>query len=492
VNHNKFEYFFSVFSIGIISFLLVQPVGYAQSDSFLLEAEQNWDTFGVGGTCISGGNNLFLGDIDGDGVIEIVTGGSSYFLSSEGGTTPRDAPLRIWTWDGKNVTLELKQNWPGNINCVFASDVDGDGQVELLTSGSIRNQTGSYPSLRVWSYDGASLTLRSSVEGTSTSAIFASDLDQDGMQEILTVGRFTNVSQNGARLCVWNLEDNSLAMKSSSEWCISNVTSVSSVFAQDLDNDGSIEVITSGYAYDLKNSSGQIRVWDYDGTGLTLKANEEWRLIEGAYALTIAGGVQGNTAVHKVEVGDVDSDGVPEIVTVGFTYDGEDVNAQLRIWSWNGSRLLLEKSKEWVTDYITIAQCVSLSDVDGDSKLEIVTSGGVGAEGSFANNATDPNQAQLRVWNWDGTELTLEHAKDWTINDGVYAFNVGTGDVDGDGVTEIVTVGCMTISNLCDPDLRIWSIINANSFPTVYLVAAIIIASTALAATFLLVKRRLR
>jgi uncharacterized protein YuzB (UPF0349 family) len=490
MNYCKIKCLLCVLLIGIISFLFAQPVGYAQSDSFILEAEQNWDTFGVGGTCISGGNNLFLGDVDDDGVIEIITGGSSYNLLPDRTTTSRDAPLRIWNWNGNKVTLELKQNWPGNINCVFASDVDCDGQVELLTSGSTRNQTGSYPSLRVWSYDGASLTLKASVEDTSTSAIFASDLDQDGTQEILTVGRFNNVSQNGARLYVWDLTDKSLAMKSSSEWCISNVTSVSSVFAQELDNDGSIEVITSGYAYDLKNSSGQLRVWDYDGTGLTLKANEEWRLIEGVYALTIAGGVQGNTAVHNVKVGDVDSDGVPEIVTVGFTYDGEDVNAQLRIWSWNGSRLVLEKSKEWMTDYVTVAQCVSLSDVDGDSRLEILTSGGVGAEGSFVNNATDPNQAQLRVWSWDGTELSLEQGKDWTINDGVYAFNVGAGDLDGDGATEIVTVGCMTTSNLCDPDLRIWSIRNAPSFPAVYAVVAVIVASAALAATFLLVKRR--
>jgi hypothetical protein len=34
---------------------------------------------------------------------------------------------------------------------------------------------------------------------------------------------------------------------------------------------------------------------------------------------------------------------------------------------------------------------------------------------------------------------------------------VGTGDVDKDGTVEIVTVGCMYVSNLCDPDMRIWS-----------------------------------
>jgi hypothetical protein len=492
MDRRKFRCLWCVFLIVIMSFLFTQPGGYAQVDSFQLEAEKHWDTYGVGGTCISGGNNLYLGNVDGDGDIEIITGGSSYNLSFNGSTTSRDAPLRIWTWNGKNVTLELKQNWPGNINCVFASDVDGDGQVELLTSGSLRNKTGSYSSLRVWSYDGASLTLRSSVEGTSTSAIFVSDLDQDGTQEIITVGRFNNTTQNGARLCLWHLEGENLVIKTSSEWCVSNVTSVSSVFAQDLNNDGRIEIVTSGYSYNLKNSSGQLRVWDFDGTELTLKANEEWRLVEGAYALTIAGGVQGNTVVNNVKVGDVDSDGVPEIVTGGFTYDGENVNAQLRIWSWNGSKLLLEKRKEWVTDYITVIQCVSLNDVDGDSRMEIVTSGGVGAEGSFANNATSPNQAQLRVWSWDGTELTLKQSKDWTINDGACAWNVGTGDVDGDGITEILTVGCIALSNLCDPDMRIWSISSASSFPTINVVLVGICVTAVLVGAFLWIKKRFR
>ena len=35
---------------------------------------------------------------------------------------------------------------------------------------------------------------------------------------------------------------------------------------------------------------------------------------------------------------------------------------------------------------------------------------------------------------------------------------MATGDVDEDGTVEILTVGCMYVSALCDPDLRIWSI----------------------------------
>jgi hypothetical protein len=479
-------------SIVLVSGLVIQPKGNAQLENFLMETEQHWDTYGVGGTCISGSHNLFLGDIDGDGDIEIITGGSAYSLFQNGSTTSREAPLRIWTWDGRNITLEFSQGWPGNINCVFAGDLDGDGQLELLTSGTVRNQTASYSSLRVWSYDGASLTLKSSVEGKYTSAIFVSDLNLDGACEIITIGRFNNASQYGAQICLWELEEKGLELKTSSEWYGSNVASVSSVFAEDLNNDGEIEIVTAGYTNDLKNSSGQLRVWQYDGAELSLKANEEWRLVEEGYAFTIAGGIQGNTKANNLKVGDVDSDGVPEIVTGGFAYDGENVNAQLRIWSWNGSGLLLEKSKEWVSDYLTEIKCVSLSDIDGDSALEIITSGGLGAEGSFANNATNPNQAQLRVWSWDGAALTLKQGHDWYIDEGATAWNVATGDVDSDGVVEIVTVGCSALNNTCDPDMRIWSLNKNTSFPISPSVALGMCAIAALIGAFLLTKKRSR
>jgi len=461
-----------------------------QLDNFVLEAEEHWDTYRVGGTCISGTHNLFVGDIDGDNEIEIVTGGSTYSMLPNGSTAPREAPLRIWSWDGQNITLENKQNWPGNINCVYANDVEGDGKLELLISGSIRNETGTFSLLKVCNWDGSSLSLKASVEGVSTSDVFVKDVDKDGVQEILSVGRFNITGQYaGAKLYIWHLTENGLALIDSVEWCVSNVTSAGSVLADDLDGDGKVEIVTAGYAYSLKNSSGQIRVWQYDGNALTLKANEEWRLKEDVYALTIAGGVQGNTVVNNLKVGDVDGDGAVEVVTGGFAFDGENINAQLRIWNWKDEYLSLEISREWVSDYLTEIKSLSLSDVDGDSKMEIVTSGVVGARGSFASTATTPERAQLRVWSWDGKALTLENSKDWTIDEGACAWNVASGDVNKDGVTEIVNVGCTYFSNLCDPDMRIWSIQSKDSFPMVYFAVVGAVFFAVLAGVLLLVKK---
>jgi len=266
------------------------------------------------------------------------------------------------------------------------------------------------------------------------------------------------------------------------------------VFSEDLNDDGVMEIVTGGYAYDLTNSSGQLRVWQYGDGGFVLKSNEEWRLVEGGYGKTIAGGVQGNTVVNNLKVGDVDSDGVSEIVTGGFAYDGDNISAQLRIWSWNGQDLLLEKSMEWATDYLTEIKCVSLGDVDGDAKMEIVTSGGVGEESSFANNATEPNQAQLKVWSWDGTTLKEKYSKEWSIGEGVFAWNVGSSDVDNDGVVEIVTVGCMGEGSLCDPDMRIWSVQNTTGSdqPFLNLMLAGVIAAVGVSAGVLSFLRRRR
>jgi hypothetical protein len=492
---DKTKQIFGFFTIIIISCLLIQQVSYARSDSLILKAQQHWDTYGEGATCIAGSHNLFLKNIDGDAHAEIITGGSSYRSNSDGSTTAREAPLRIWNWNGEDLMLKAKHNWPGNINCVFAADVDGDGQVELVTSGSIRNDSGVYSSLRVWSWDGGSLSLRASIEGVSTSAIFVSDLDGDGIPEIITVGRFSSAGQYGAKLNVYRLEETGLEVQASVQWCASdsNVTSVSSVFAHDLNNDGRVEIVTGGYAYDLKNSSGQLRVWHYDANVLTLRSSEEWRLVEGVYGLTIAGGVQGNTVVNHVKVGDLNGDGFAEIVTGGFAFDGENINAQLRIWSWNGESLLLEASEEWATDYLTEVKCVSLGDVDGDSNLEIVTSGGVGAAESFANNASVPNHAQLRVWDWDGSELTLKCSEEWTIGDGVFAWNVATSDLDGDGVVEIVTVGCMGMGVLCDPDMRVWALQSVDTeqvFLGIILAGIVVIVLVFAVLFFVLRKRR--
>jgi hypothetical protein len=485
--------FFLAFSVLLIlsGFLSIEIV-VAQPDSLILEVERHWDTYGIGGTCISGTHNVAVADVDDDTSPEIITGGFAYSYAN-GTRVSLGAPLRIWSWNGKNLTLEKGENWLGSIGCVSAGDADGDGKVEILTAGRLRNDSNSVYALRLWNWNGQDLILRGSYSGISVRSIFVCDVDEDNTPEILTVGRAYNASQPNAQLNIWRWDGSILSNVTSAEWSATNdIARANSVYAADLDKDGIVEIVTGGYVYSPTNSSGQLRIWQFDGTKLSLKANAEWRMVEG-YSLDSAGNVMGNTMVYTIKVADVDDDGFSEVVSGGFTYDGTRVEAQLRIWNWTNGVLDLEESREWITSDITELKSISVDDVDSDGKKEIVTSGVHCGYGSFAENAPDKSRAELRVWSWDGRSLTLKLSTDWIVGEGVCAWNEGTGDVDSDGVVEIVTVGCMYVGRLCDPDLRIWSLTvqSASSlFPYDFIAIAVIVAAIVALAVYLFIKKQ--
>ena len=480
----------------IFMFLTIATVGNAdgQAKNFTMEAEQHWETYGVGGTCIAGTQNLAVADVDDDGMREMITGGSMYYCDENGSRINQTAPLKIWTWNGKNLTLENAYNWFGRIGCLYTADADGNGKTEIITGGSLINESGSYPTLRIWAIDGTALTLKASYEGLTVTAVFVSDIDKDTKPEILTVGKTSGDIEPIAQISIWKYSENTLELWKSVNCGDSTNDSASAIHASDIDGDGNMEILTAGYSGGITNSSGQLRVWQWDGQTFVLKRNEEWRIVDG-YALNVVGNPLGNTMAFNVKVEDVDSDGVREILAGGFTYDGQNVNGQLRIWNWNGQVLNLEATQEWLTLDITELKSIAIGDVDGDGTKEIVTSGDTSGYGSWAQNATNKERAELIVWSHNGTALTLEHDLNWIIGEGVGAWNCGTGDVDNDGVVEIVTVGCMYIDTLCDPDLRIWSVPQSQSlafypylpYVAVGVTAAVIIAGLA---TFMLVKKK--
>jgi FG-GAP-like repeat len=470
-----------VLSLSFLCLVLEHGV-VAQTGDFNLEAEQNWDTYGVGGTCIYGTQNIFVGDVDGDSVMEIVTGGFAY-NTSNGSRTFSEAPLKVWTWNGQNVTLKASASWIGNILCLYAADVDNDKSIEILTAGACRNETGNYTTscIRVWRLDHQELSLKAHFEGTSVNSIFVGDIDRDGTSEIVTVGRLRKNSMNTGQLCLWHFEGNALSLVGRTELDAANVTNANSVFASDLDNNGNMEIIVGGYSDNLNNSKGQLSLWQWNGNEFSLRANENWQLVPGIYAETIAGAVQGNTIVNNAKAADLDGDGLKEIVAGGFAFDGENVKAQLGIWRWDGNVLARLDSQEWATDYLTEIKSVSLSDVDNDGKTEAVTSGITAAENSFKNSEALNDRGQLRVWGFNGTALNLKQNAVWTFDEGACAWNVGNGDVDKDGVLEIITVGCTALGSLCDPDMRVWSITNASTTPSfsAYTLAAIALVGIA-------------
>jgi len=466
----------------------------AQQASLTVEKEQNWKTYETGSTCILGTGNVFLKDVDGDGVCEIITGGAP-------------GQLRIWSWNGQDLILEKSYEWQTTflgavVLGVYAIDADNDGVTEIITAGVDRNDTRSYAQLGIWRWNGNNLTLEKAqewctVEDSARSVFFlgwensamsvcAADVDGDRESEIITGGRAYDGTRFNAQLRVWSWDNHSLTLEMSREWCAAKEALVLSACTSDVDCDGITEILTSGFDNNAENSTGQLSIWRWDGQTLTLEKNQRWQTVEGT-ALSMFGNVMGNTVANTIKTGDVNGDGVPKIVTAGFAYDGNLANGQLRIWSWDGETLTLEKSEEWFTANTTEVKSLSIDDVDGDGEQEIVTSG-------VYWNGTH-SLAQLRVWTWDGMTLALENNQDWISGLGTNPWNTATGDIDKDGIKEIITVGCThtdITSQTCDGHLRIWSISSKLVPPPneIYLTVASVAIITTFAGTYLYMRRK--
>jgi hypothetical protein len=87
-----------------------------------------------------------LGDVDGDGKVEIVTGGSFF-------DGARDV-AQVIVWSGVDLSFENVKTWywvgSTTINAVVAGDVDGDFLKEIVTGGAYFEGTRWISQFTVW------------------------------------------------------------------------------------------------------------------------------------------------------------------------------------------------------------------------------------------------------------------------------------------------------------------------------------------------------
>ncbi len=110
---------------------------------------------------VSGSITPALGDIDGDGFVEILTG------SGKGGATP----LHAYEHDG-TLKWASQEAFNGPVGAIALADLDNDGDVEIVAGDSLYDHTGK----RLWAVPG--------YEFIATAAT-AADLDGDGDLEVV-------------------------------------------------------------------------------------------------------------------------------------------------------------------------------------------------------------------------------------------------------------------------------------------------------------------
>ncbi len=137
--------------------------------------------------------------------------------------------------------------------------------------------------------------------------------------------------------------------------------------------------------------------------------------------------------------GDLDGDWMDELV-VGLGPDPKNPT-DLKVLEFNGYSFD-ESLSIRAFDGLKYGVITAVGDIDGDFVPEILTVPGPGPQ----------NPATVRVWKYDGLNLTASGG--FTAFEGTYGATIATGDVDGDGIAEIVVGSGPNPQN--DPIVRIF------------------------------------
>jgi Secretion system C-terminal sorting domain/FG-GAP-like repeat len=318
---------------------------------------------------------VYAADVDGDGDTDIL--GVAYQAGDITWWENSVGDGLIW------IEHTIDGEFPG-ANSVYATDVDGDGDLDVLGTAW------SFGEFTWWENvdgNGLSWVEHPIAELLGPNCVYAADVDGDGDEDVLSA------AQADDDITWWeNLNGSGLVWV---EHTVDEfVDGASSVYATDMDADGDIDIVGAAYVGDY------VAWWEnVDGGGLTWAEH----LVGGNFDFTLS-----------VYAADVDGDGDTDVL--GASRADNDIT-----W-WEN---LYGDGHFWtehiVDEEFYSAENVYATDVDGDGDIDVLGAGG----GAI-------------TW-WDNADGSGLHWIENTLNGNFgEAYSVYATDIDGDADIDII------------------------------------------------------
>jgi len=267
---------------------------------------------------------------------------------------------------------------------VGAGDVTGDGNIEILTGPGPGSVFG--PQIRVFDDQGTPFNTFMAYGTMRWGAkVSAADIDGDHVDEILTSPGPGEVFGPHIRAFDFDGSSEFVPIDGVSYFSYGTLKFGANVAGGDIDGDGIDEIITGAGPGTVFGP--HVRAWNYDGARLEPISAVSFM----AYG-TMQFGV-------NVACGDIDGDGMDEIIT--GPGPGVVFGPHVRAFDFDGDQLVPIAGVSFNAFDIDLKYGVNVAcgDLDGDGIDEILTGPGPGPEGDEAY------AARVLAWNYDGGTL---------------------------------------------------------------------------------------
>jgi len=331
-----------------------------------------------GGT--NGVEALYAADLDGDGDVDLLTAsyGDGHVLWHENlGMAP-----------AAFLTHEISDDQPGASD-VFAADLDGDGNVDVLSTARTSGRVAWFRSHHEPGQAPVFSERTISVLVDIPLAVFAADLDGDGDTDVLSAGFDDDT-------IAWYESDGAVPPAFTVRLVSNTADGAASVFAADLDGDSDIDVLSAS------RLDGSIAWYENDGAADPMFVERSIAVAPGATSVVAA---------------DVDGDGDPDVATASL---GDDTVA----WYENLGGTPPAFTRHVVSTTGIDPVRVVVADVDGDGKRDLLS----------ASRASDAIFLHRNLGGTPPTFATLT-----VSSTAVSAQSVAAADLDGDGDTDIAS-----------------------------------------------------